>query len=90
MIALVASLVDCALTPSRQANILPKAVWLIICIVLPAVGPVLWFTIGRRKAVETGPTDAPDDNEEFLRGIDVDAEIDDFERRMRGDERGDS
>jgi hypothetical protein len=67
------SIVDCALSDRSRVRGLPKPAWLPIVVVFPLIGGILWFVIGRpRKAVEPSRTIAPDDDPEFLRGIERD------------------
>ncbi|HEY8318655.1 MAG TPA: PLDc N-terminal domain-containing protein [Amnibacterium sp.] len=58
--------VDCALTERSRVRGLPKALWLLVVVVLPLIGGLLWFLIGR------GPTRRrflpPDDDPTFLGG----------------------
>ena len=56
----VFSVVDCLTTDRRGVRALPKAVWVLVLLVLPAIGPLLWFTIGRGSAPRpVGPDDDP-------------------------------
>lgn len=47
---LVAALVDIAQRPRDDVRHLPKAVWIIIVVLLPLIGSILWFTVGRAQA----------------------------------------
>jgi Phospholipase_D-nuclease N-terminal len=42
-------LLNCILTPAAQARGLPKALWLILIVLLPLLGSVLWVVLGRRQ-----------------------------------------
>lgn len=67
----VFSAVDIALIDRSRVRTLPKAVWIVLVIVLPIVGGVLWFAVGRIRQRDTGsqvrrgPV-APDDDPAFL------------------------
>jgi len=67
----VFSAVDIALIDRSRVRTLPKAVWIVLVIVLPIVGGVLWFAVGRVQARDAGiqarraPV-APDDDPAFL------------------------
>jgi hypothetical protein len=67
------SVVDCALIERNRVRGLPKPVWLLIIIVFPLIGGLLWFLIGRGRG--TAPLGkarrrvAPDDNPEFLKKL---------------------
>jgi Phospholipase_D-nuclease N-terminal len=42
-------LLDVATTPDEHCRNLPKLLWLLVVIVLPAVGSVLWLVAGRTQ-----------------------------------------
>lgn len=67
----VFSIVDCAVQPSTRHRGVRKAVWILIVVLIPVIGGILWFTIGRRRANEKGAIRviAPDDDPAFLRSI---------------------
>lgn len=44
---LVVALVDVITRPDDQVKHLPKFVWIILIALLPLVGGILWFTVGR-------------------------------------------
>ncbi|MCE0510160.1 MULTISPECIES: PLD nuclease N-terminal domain-containing protein [Microbacterium] len=68
----VFSIVDCAVQPATRHRGVPKAAWIAIVVLLPVIGGILWFVIGRRRANGSGarPVIAPDDDPAFLRSID--------------------
>jgi hypothetical protein len=75
--------VDVARTPRSEARALPKWLWLIIVLVLPIVGGVLWLILGRPRYPGTrwrrrAPL-APDDDPRFLRKLEEEA----WRERMR-------
>ena len=39
--------VDCVQTDERRVRNLPKLIWLLVVLVFPIVGPVVWFIAGR-------------------------------------------
>lgn len=67
----VFSIVDCAVQPATRHRGVRKSVWLIIVILIPVIGGILWFVIGRRRANDQGVPRmlAPDDDPAFLRSI---------------------
>jgi hypothetical protein len=65
----IAAIVSCALTPERQVRAIPKPLWLIVILIFPVVGPVLWFMLGRDRRAPVTRRIAPDDDPEFLRGL---------------------
>ena len=58
--------VDCALTERARVRGLPKSLWLVVVVVLPLIGGVLWFLIGRGPARRRFLP--PDDDPTFLGG----------------------
>ncbi len=62
----------------REVRLLPKAVWVLICLI-PVAGGLLYLTVGRpiADAAQAGPTAAagnrktmaPDDDPKFLRDL---------------------
>lgn len=67
----VFSIVDCAVQPPTRHRGVPKAAWIAIVVLIPVIGGILWFVIGRRRANDQGVprTVAPDDDPAFLRSI---------------------
>jgi hypothetical protein len=77
---MVFTIVDLVTIDSSRIRGLPRWAWVILAIILPLVGSVLWFMVGREPAVERGgrPSQAgpaksmrrgpiaPDDDNEFL------------------------
>jgi hypothetical protein len=74
-------LVDVVVSKEDECRNLPKLLWLLIVLMLPDVGSVLWLIAGRPKGVRQSwqqrasrtrmapPVTNPDDDEEFLRSI---------------------
>ncbi len=79
---MVYSLVDCAMTDRSRIRGPRKGVWIFI-ILLPVLGGLLWFLIGRGR----GPAPvtrrvAPDDDPAFLRRLAHDADQEERIRRL--------
>jgi len=64
----VFSIVDAAVQPATRQRGVSKPVWVVIVIIFPVVGGVLWFAVGRVSARQSRVT-APDDDPDFLRGL---------------------
>lgn len=65
---IVFSLVDCLFAERYRFRALNKPIWILIIIVLPVVGSILWFVLGRRGRLGSrsgGRQMAPDDDPEF-------------------------
>lgn len=82
----VFAIVDVVLTDARRVRALPKAVWIVLIVLLPIVGIVLWFLVGkeRRNRDRGGERRmvAPDDDPSFLKNIRRDEEQDERIRRL--------
>ncbi|MGW9627497.1 PLD nuclease N-terminal domain-containing protein [Microbacterium sp. NPDC055521] len=61
----VFSIVDVAAQPAGRHRGVSKGAWVLIVVLLPVIGGILWFWIGRRRRGElisdfvTGPDDDP-------------------------------
>ncbi len=76
----VYSVVDCAMQPPTRHRGVSKPVWLVIVMLLPVIGGVLWFVTGRARAVTA--VRAPDDDPAFLHSLGSHAEQDERIRRL--------
>lgn len=69
----LSSLFDVLTAPAGSVRSLPKALWVLIVILLTVPGAICWLLLGRpRQPVRTGRTraiTAPDDDPEFLRRL---------------------
>lgn len=83
-------IVDVLRTSGGSVRTLPKFVWLLIVILIPLLGGVLWLLGGRPRGQgrrrRRGPV-APDDDPAFLRQLDDDAWVQRMKRR-RGEPDG--
>lgn len=76
LVVFVYGLIDVIRTDSRQTKGISKPAWIVVQVVLPVIGAVLWFLIGRPKGTRPAPatyshTVAPDDDPEFLRNLEL-------------------
>ena len=80
----VFSIVDVALTDRSRVRALPKALWIIVILLLPVIGVVLWFMLGKARSTSSGRTRtvAPDDDPDFLRTMRAKEEQDERIRRL--------
>lgn len=82
------ALVDAAMSDPTRSRGVPKPVWVVLVVVLPVIGGVLWFLIGRGKVGENPtPVRAPDDDPRFtgtkLSKRQIDQHVADLEDRLR-------
>ncbi|MDD7928987.1 PLD nuclease N-terminal domain-containing protein [Microbacterium thalli] len=62
----VYTIVDCALQDPTRHRGVSKPVWILIVILLPVLGGILWFAVGRARRAATPTRRAPDDDPDFL------------------------
>lgn len=67
----VFSIVDCAVQPATRHRGVPKGAWIAIVVLIPVLGGILWFVLGRRRGSTQGGSRmvAPDDDPQFLQSI---------------------
>ncbi|MBT2515732.1 PLD nuclease N-terminal domain-containing protein [Arthrobacter sp. ISL-30] len=77
LVVFVYGLVDVIRTDRNSTRSISKPAWIVVMIVLPVVGAILWFIFGhpygnKRAAPQSyrHPT-APDDDPEFLRNLET-------------------
>lgn len=80
----VFAIVDLALIDPRRVRAFPKFVWVIIIVLVPFVGALLWFTVGHEWGSRGGErrTVAPDDDPSFLKNLGRDQDQDERIRRL--------
>lgn len=81
----VYSIVDCALQPPTRHRGVSKPVWLLIVVLLPIVGGLLWFIVGRARRRAQPTFRAPDDNPDFLGTIGSVSDQDERIRRLEAE-----
>jgi hypothetical protein len=76
LVIFVYALVDVIRTDGRLTRGISKPAWIVVMILLPLLGAVLWFIFGRpygkpsAQPIRRHPT-APDDDPEFLRNLET-------------------
>lgn len=71
---MIYTLIECARSESHRVRSLPKPAWYAVIVLLPLIGAALWFVLGRPVAASGNPSAksmAPDDDEDFLRQLEV-------------------
>lgn len=76
LVVFVYGLIDLIRTDARLAKGISKPAWIVVQIVLPVIGAVLWFLIGRPRGSAAAPSSyrhptAPDDDPDFLRNLEL-------------------
>ncbi|MDI3213001.1 PLD nuclease N-terminal domain-containing protein [Arthrobacter sp. AL12] len=76
LVVFVYGLVDVIRTDPRQTKGISKPAWIVVQIVLPVIGAILWFLIGRPRGTSPARTNyshpiAPDDDPDFLRNLEL-------------------
>lgn len=85
VVALVVySLVDLAMTDKYRVRALNKPIWVVVILLLPALGALLWLTLGKARKGPNGPSRrlGPDDDPAFLNGLLRDKDQDERIRRL--------
>lgn len=82
------ALVDAAMSDPARSRGVSKPVWVVIVVVLPVVGAILWFAIGRGRGPVPAPERAPDDDPSFGNNsgyskAEIDAHVEELEARLR-------
>lgn len=81
---IIYSLIECLMTPKHQVRAFPKVAWVLLIILIPLVGALLWLFLGRSRSRRGGAggvqggrppqprrPSSPDDDAAFLRQLDV-------------------
>ncbi len=78
----VYTIVDCAVQPPTRHRGVSKPVWILIVVVIPVLGGLLWLVVGRTRRSAIAARRAPDDDPEFLGRIGTISDQDERIRRL--------
>ncbi|GAA1961588.1 PLDc N-terminal domain-containing protein [Microbacterium deminutum] len=78
----VFTIVDCAIQPPIRHRGVSKPIWVLIVVLLPVLGGILWLAVGRARGVSRTARRAPDDDPEFLGRIGTVSDQDERIRRL--------
>ncbi len=83
----IVALIDLITADEHRVRHLPKLVWLLIVILLPLVGSIIWFTVGRpertRSAAAPRPTGMPEYERPEYREALARRDDEEFRRKVR-------
>ncbi len=65
----VYSVVDCAVQPPERHRGVSKTSWMLIVLLIPVLGGILWLTVGKLTRRAIVARRAPDDDPAFLRSL---------------------
>lgn len=80
---MIYALIEAISTPSERVRIMPKGLWIVVIVLIPLIGGVLWLLFGNQNSYlastvqgfkkTSGPArpTSPDDDEAFLRSLDI-------------------
>lgn len=78
----VFTIVDCAVQPPTRHRGVSKTVWILIVVLLPVLGGLLWLVVGRARKSSVATRRAPDDDPEFLGRLGAISDQDERIRRL--------
>jgi len=78
----VYTIVDCSVQPATRHRGVSKPIWIVIVVLLPVLGGLLWLTVGRTRRSTIIARRAPDDDPEFLEKIGTMSDQDERIRRL--------
>jgi hypothetical protein len=78
----VFTIVDCAVQPPARHRGVSKPVWILIVVLIPVLGGILWLIVGRVRGSAVAARRAPDDDPEFLGRIGTISDQDERIRRL--------
>jgi hypothetical protein len=78
----VFTIVDCAVQPPTRHRGVSKPVWILIVVLLPVLGGLLWLVVGRARKSAVAARRAPDDDPEFLGRLGAISDQDERIRRL--------
>jgi len=78
----VYTIVDCSVQPASRHRGVNKPIWILIVVLLPVLGGLLWLLVGRVRRSAIIARRAPDDDPEFLEQIGTLSDQDERIRRL--------
>ncbi|MCW3493554.1 PLD nuclease N-terminal domain-containing protein [Microbacterium sp. SSM24] len=78
----VYTIVDCVVQPPTRHRGVNKPVWILIVVLIPVLGGLLWLVVGRTRRAALAARRAPDDDPEFLGSLGAISDQDERIRRL--------
>lgn len=78
----VYTIVDCAVQPPTRHRGVSKPIWILIVVLIPVLGGLLWLVVGRTRKSTIAARRAPDDDPEFLGRLGTISDQDERIRRL--------
>ncbi|MCL2784142.1 MAG: PLDc N-terminal domain-containing protein [Propionibacteriaceae bacterium] len=69
IVATIFTAVHVVQSNSERVRVIPKTLWFVLVLAVPALGMIGWWIFGRPVNTYSPPPTAPDDDPEFLRSI---------------------
>lgn len=81
---MIYAIIDLIMTDRLRLRAFNKVVWFVLILVLPLIGAVLWLVFGKARgdAQRGAARSAPDDDPEFLSGLERDLQAEERIRRL--------
>ncbi|GAA1775613.1 PLD nuclease N-terminal domain-containing protein [Leucobacter iarius] len=76
------ALIDAAMSEPSRSRGVSKPVWVVLTVVLPVIGGILWFTIGKGQPQPARPAARPDDDPRFTATRLTHDQLDDHMREL--------
>lgn len=83
---IIYSLIECAQSERYAVRAIPKGAWLLVILLLPVVGALLWLFFGRPRDDATREPErgrGPDDDPQFLRNLEERRQQQERARRLQ-------
>jgi Phospholipase_D-nuclease N-terminal len=76
--------IDLLMTDRRRIRALNKPIWALVIIVIPVIGAILWFVLGKARRSQAAEVRmvAPDDDPRFLQNLALKEDTDERIRRL--------
>lgn len=79
------AIIDAAMSDPKRSRGVGKHIWVLLCVILPVIGGILWFTLGKGPEYVPVAAPAPDDDPFFqsMNQAEMDKRIAELEDQLR-------